>query len=305
MADSKSGGHKRTETKSVADTAWAAAVAKRARFAATTPAGKGLCLQTYDGEIEMWALDTDQQKRKLQTRNAVGVRAVSTGCLVHTTTEGKSRAVLLPHEGAPKTLATHGTVTALGSSDDELFVAAGQQLFVFNLSGEETLRLLASVGITAVARLTTDWLAVGYANGNVELLRSQETSATTASATPNQSLERTPASGVTRIIPGPMGTLIAGYGNGFVGMWSMRDGKLLADGHIHGPIEHLLLEDHGLYAASSLGQHLVWDLSTFYVERCTLLREVWQRVPVVWQEGRAVAATPPANHPCAEPGAQQ
>ena len=169
-----------------------------------------------------------------------------------------------------------------------------EQPTVFNLSGEETLRLLASVGITAVARLTTDWLAVGYANGNVELLRSQETSATTASATPNQSLERTPASGVTRIIPGPMGTLIAGYGNGFVGMWSMRDGKLLADGHIHGPIEHLLLEDHGLYAASSLGQHLVWDLSTFYVERCTLLREVWQRVPVVWQEGRAVAATPPS-----------
>ena len=110
--------------------------------------------------------------------------------------------------------------------------------------------------------------------------------------------DRTASSMVKRIAVGPMDTLIAGFANGFVGIWGVRDGKLLAEGRVHGLIEHLLLENNKVYAASSLGQHLVWDLNVLYADRCTLLRQVWQRVPVVWRDGRAVAAKPPAKHPC-------
>jgi hypothetical protein len=95
-----------------------------------------------------------------------------------------------------------------------------------------------------------------------------------------------------------MDTLITAFANGTVSLYSWRDGKQLATARIHGPIEHLLLENQKLYAASSLGQHLVWDLKALYADRCALLREVWQRVPVVWRDGRPVLEAPPLNHRC-------
>ena len=167
------------------------------------------------------------------------------------------------------------------------------------MTGTPTHRFEASIGIAAIARIDADHLAVGYDNGNIELLTSRTaTPGDVPTTRSGYSFERTPSSPVTRILSGPMNTLIAGFGNGAVGVWSWRDGKRLADGRTHGPIEHLLLENHRLYAASALGQHLMWDLSTLYDERCTLLREVWASVPVVWQDARAITVPPPAKHPC-------
>ena len=41
---------------------------------------------------------------------------------------------------------------------------------------------------------------------------------------------------------------------------------------LHGPVEHLLLEDDTLYAATALERHLAWDMGDFYADRCALLR---------------------------------
>ncbi len=43
------------------------------------------------------------------------------------------------------------------------------------------------------------------------------------------------------------------------------------------------------------GWELVWALSDDY---CDLLRDVWRRVPIVWESPRAVLRPPPEQHPC-------
>ena len=274
---------------------WQAAVKQRARFAAITPGGALLCMQSFDNDIELWALARDIRLQKKRIAHLSALHAVSGGCLARTASKDGGRALLIRPEGEPQTLAVEGEVTAASAGNNELFIAAGAHIVIADARGIPMKRVAASIGITSIARIDATQLAVGYSNGSLELV---PVHTEPSSAQPTYSFEQTPSSPVTRILLGPMDTLIAGYGNGAVGVWSWRDGQRLADGRIHGPVEHVLLEDQKLYAASSLGQHLVWNLSALYAERCALLREVWDRVPVVWRDGRAVAESPPASHAC-------
>jgi len=287
-------------------TKWQAAVEQRARFAEVTPDGKLLCLQTFDKSIELWSLADDARLQQQPVRSMVELRAVAGGCLVRSAGDDGGGASLFSPEGGHKPLSIEGRVSGLGvdpsnvgASDGELYVAAGDDVYVFDTSGAGVGRYGASVGITTIARIDAEQLAVGFTNGNIELVAaSGKTGDPRESPAFDYSFEQTPASPVTRILRGPMDTLIAAFADGTLALYSWRDGKQLATARIHGSIEHLLLEQPKLYAASSLGQHLVWDLSVLYAQRCVLLHEVWKSVPVVWREGRAVREPPPVDHPC-------
>jgi hypothetical protein len=105
-------------------------------------------------------------------------------------------------------------------------------------------------------------------------------------------------SAVERIVEGPMGTLVAGYSSGVVGTWDTETGIRLSHFGVHGPAVHLLVEGTRLYAASELGDHAVADMPELAMDRCTLLRAVWEAVPVVWRDGRAVRSPAPSDHVC-------
>jgi len=138
---------------------------------------------------------------------------------------------------------------------------------------------------------------VGYRDGNLDVLSFGSDS---GGSEPRQlTFERVPSSEVLRIAYGPKKTVIAGYANGLVAIWDGTDGTLLRRSQLHGPVVHLRLVDERLYAATELGQHLVWNLSALYSDYCELLRQVWQQVPVVWRGGRAELASPPSKHICA------
>jgi hypothetical protein len=107
-----------------------------------------------------------------------------------------------------------------------------------------------------------------------------------------------PSSPVTRLIAGPRGTVVAGHADGSVGLLDLENGGVLRRARLHGPIAHLLVENDVLYAASSLGPSLAWELSAFGAAWCPLLENVWRQVPVVWQDGRVVPAGRPPSHPC-------
>jgi hypothetical protein len=151
-----------------------------------------------------------------------------------------------------------------------------------------------------LTRVDARHIAVGYGNGGIELVRAKAPAKSKAS--PALSFHKTSSSPVVRMMVGPMSTLIVGFANGVVGTWSLRDGRLLAERKLHGPIEHMLLEDQTLYVASALGQHLRWDFSTLYADRCAVLRELWRRVPIIWRDGRAVVTEPPSKHECRQTG---
>jgi hypothetical protein len=83
-----------------------------------------------------------------------------------------------------------------------------------------------------------------------------------------------------------------------VGVWDLKTRRLLDQVRLHGFVSHLLIEDNKLYAATNNGDHVVFDLRALVVDRCTLLREVWREVPMVWKDGKPVTEKPPENHPC-------
>ncbi|RLB57822.1 MAG: hypothetical protein DRI90_17520, partial [Deltaproteobacteria bacterium] len=181
----------------------------------------------------------------------------------------------------------------------QILVVTDHEVHAFTPTGEPLAHHRVGIGARVVAlapvrdQPKARWLVVGYRDGNLDLVP------TSASLTkPSYSFEQVPASPPMAILLGPMHTLIVGYANGLLGMWSQLDGSRLAHARLHGPVVHLRIVGDKLYAATALGRSLVWDLSVFYAERCTLLREVWQDVPVVWDHGQPVVASPPPGHRC-------
>jgi hypothetical protein len=97
-----------------------------------------------------------------------------------------------------------------------------------------------------------------------------------------------------------MGTLVAGYASGNVGVWHVGSGARLAAARLHGAVVHLAQRAGKLHAATELGDYTTLDLSVLDVPYCELLRRVWSVVPVVWEGGKPVRRPPPSAHACVE-----
>ncbi len=227
-------------------------------------------------------------------------------------TKGSPRAMAL---GVPADSAQGDPKGSKSSAAWGLVVAAGDEVFLFDEKGAPLGRHSVGVGVSALALISEPlgaetegpaapqpgpesaarWLALGFHDGNVELKPMKGSTPIRAAA-----FERVPSSAPVRIVTGPNGTLVVGYANGFVGLWNTNDGTQLAKASLHGPVEHVLLAKNKLYAASTLGQYLVWDMSAFHRDYCSLLREVWRQVPVAWREGRPVLQKPDPAHRCAK-----
>jgi hypothetical protein len=104
---------------------------------------------------------------------------------------------------------------------------------------------------------------------------------------------------VVTLTAGPPGTVVAGFGNGIFGLWSLTTGSALVHRRLHGPVRWLLPRLGRLHAATTLGQHATLDLQVFTRPRCALLREIWKQVAVTWQAGHPTRRPPPPGHPCA------
>ncbi|MBI4705151.1 MAG: protein kinase [Deltaproteobacteria bacterium] len=257
--------------------------------------GGHVCVRTHDDRAQIWAIEPDKLVREKLLPQLDQVLALPDGCAAR----AKDGVWLLGTSGKEIQLAFEGKPTAIGWGDGELLVAAGTEVLAFELSGRLLRRYAAGVGVSALAGgrgavAGGGWLAIGFRDGNIEIVP-----AAAAKPQPAVSLAEVPWSPPLRILPGPGDTLIVGFANGLVGIWDRTSGSRLAYARLHGPVVHLLIEGQKLYAASDLGRHLVWDLDVFYQDYCELLREIWNRVPVVWEGGRAVVQRPGAEHRCA------
>jgi len=275
-------------------TAWQLAVEKRAARAAIG-GGRTLCLSAHDGRLEVWDMEGDERLTERAIPGLQQVAALPDACVarVDGTEGGDDRVLLYPRDGSEVVLSTTGAVTAVSVDGEQLLVAAGSEIITFDATGAPGRRLAAPAGVTAISHAAEEWLVLGFGNGNLELLPTGS-----ASTAPRHSFEQVPSSAVQRILRGPEQTLIVGFASGMVGIWDLEDGSRLLKADLHGKVTGMLLEDHQLFAATELGQFLVWDLEDFYSEPCELVRDVWANVPVVWENGRAVVREPPADHEC-------
>jgi hypothetical protein len=237
--------------------------------------------------VQLWDLDADEKRVDESVVELAQVLAVAGGCVAR----GSEGVQLFPAVGEPRVLAS-GPTEAVGVGEDTLLIARDERVSIVDLAGDPIGRRSVGVGVTAVGR-SAGFVVVGYRDGTIEAQALAEDG-----AAPTDYFEPAASGPVLRIVPGPMDTVIAGYANGTVAMWNIVDGVRLGQARLHGPIVHLALEGHRLYAASALGRSLVWDLDVFARDYCDVLRDVWREVPATWHNGRAVPQPPPASHPC-------
>ncbi len=219
--------------------------------------------------------------------DAARLEAAPAGCLV---LRGDGRVGLYDRLGGLRAL--HDSATAIAVDGDDLLVAGGREVRRLGADGTIAARYPADVGVRALAPAGA-WLAVGYAEGTLELVPTGADGAESGIR-----FEDVPSGPVERILPGPMDTIVAGYADGQLGIWSLRSGSRLAHHRLHGPVTDLQLRDHVLTAGTELGDRETLDLDVLYRDHCDVLREVWDEVPVVWESGRVVRRAPPGDHAC-------
>jgi WD40 repeat protein len=265
---------------------WRQALERHGRMADLDPDAGVLCLVTDEEKVQLWSRTGDRPITERPVARVERVVATASGCV----TLASGQAALLARDGTSRPLAS--AVQALARDGRGLLVATDKAIERLDPNGQRLEQRPAGLGITAVAR-TGAFLVIGYRDGNLEV-QPLDRSVRHRPVT----FEDVPPSPVTRLIPGPMDTLVVGFASGMVGLWNLRDGTRLHHGQIHGPVTHLVLAGSRLVAASELGQHLVWDLDVFQVDHCALLRQVWAQVPVAWEEGLPVIRAAPSGHRC-------
>ena len=268
---------------------WRTALERRAAEAAVS--GDLLCLRTNQGGVELWSMKGDRLLHQHATR-VEQVVAVTNGCVARSA----SGAALFRLDGSKLELPLDAPPVAMASVAGKtpmILVAVGDALHAFDAEGYAVTTLQIGSGVSAVGKVG-ERFAVGYHDGNMTLFASD------ARTPPTSRFEQTPSSAVVSIVEGPKSTLIAGYASGTVGIWFATNGAALMHRRLHGPVRHLLLNNDMLYAATELGQHLVWDLRVFSRRYCDLLQSIWNTVAVTWRDGRAHHAPIPDGHPCRE-----
>ncbi len=266
----------------VARGGWRQAVIDRARAAAVSPDGGGLCLLTPGGELELWDAVGDRIRRSESAEGLAQVLATDVGCVV----AGGTGAVLHPFDGPARVLADGPAVVA--TDPDGLWLLTPTAIEHRGPEGAVLATHPPAPG--AVAALSVgDRLLLGFGDGTLEFAGDRGDEGVFAD---------TPASPVVALAAGPEGTVAAGYANGVMGLWEVEGGARLESVRLHGPVVHLRYGDSTLRAASELGDHVVLDLAALEQEYCALMRSVWERVPVSWAANGAEKAGIPAGHPC-------
>ena len=247
------------------------------------------CLWTWDDELQLWDKKTDRLLKSWKAPDIKCISAAKEGCLC---LRDSGRAELFTRSGTIHALA-ESEASAIAFQENQILIAVKDSILSFSQIGEP-LGQLARVdpGASALLLRGPD-LIVGYRDGNLDLL--DRSSGKRKEGLPLADLSARP---VTALHPGPMNTLIVGFGDGLVGIWDPKSGQRLDYARLHGPIVKLWLTGDQFFAASELGDHLLWDMRVFGADYCELLEEIWSQVPVEWEGGHAVLRAPPADHLC-------
>ena len=265
-------------------------VPRDVRLAARTADGAALCLQTWGGRLQRWDLTRGSLLAEADVPRLAGVLALPGGCALRDT---DGTASWFSPDGAVREV--RRDASAVGAGDGELLLAAGGAVRAYR---EEDLRptwiVPLAEDVTAVAQ-GSGCLVVGLQDGRLLAFPPPP------DPSPPLTLEDSPSSPATALLPVGGDLLLAGFGDGTVGLWSLRDGVLLVDEPLYGPVVHLGSHGARLLAATELGDQLVWDLSVLAEPYCDLMRAVWAEVPVVWRQQGLRQEGPPQGHVCAKP----
>jgi WD40 repeat protein len=264
-----------------------ALLAGEAWLATQSPSGAGLCLQTWDGLVQRWDLASGELLVERSEPRAAQLLALEHGCALR---QPGGEVVWLGADGQRSVV--RSGASAIGHGDGELLVAAGGAVRAFALPGlEPTWLLPLEDGVVALAQRGQS-LFLGLDGGGLMLLPR------TSSRPVARELEDVPPFEVTALLPVSDDLLLAGFGDGAVGLWSAERGSVLVDAHLYGPVVHLAARGSTVMAATEMGDHLAWELGMLDLPYCTLLERIWEEVPMVWRQQGLRLEGPPPGHSC-------
>ena len=271
-------------------TRWAAELSAGGRLASQSDDGKRICIAGTNGSLALWNLEKDRRLFNVTLGKVKQLETTSAGCLVLSGGEAQ----LVDGAGQVKILARGAGAVSWESG--QVLVAGDTQVHLYDLAGKKLRSWTTGPGVTALTRVDGR-LALGFRDGNIQLM----SGATRGDRRKTLTFEDVPASEVVRMLPGPKGTLVAGFANGQLGIWSLDNGARLRHSRLHGAVRHIALAGGKLLAATELGDHMALDLSTFRLAYCELLRQVWKEVPVLWENGLPVKRAAGKGHACFKP----
>ena len=259
------------------------------RGARARAAGQRLCLITRDGGLEVWDTAADRLLSQIPaselgtTRRRRAVHATRTACFV-ATEDG-----LAWYEGTgSKPAGTASGAVGLWPAGDSVLTSRDGLLLELSSGGKQDRVKVADV---SVATKVASGLLLGHNDGRLTLQRPN-------GAKVSMDVSTAPASPITALTAAPRHTVLAGFADGFFGLWSLETGALLESGRLHGPVTQLEMDGDLAHIVSELGQYEVRDYSTLTADWCALLREVWDETPVVLVDGTPTRRAVPTGHPC-------
>jgi WD40 repeat protein/serine/threonine protein kinase len=267
--------------------AWQDAAERDAIRGRVSPDGKLLCLAMADGSVEGWLLEDDTRVFKHPCGARTEIFAVDGACVA-------GRQVRL--DGQEVTLhAVTGTAVDIGKDCRSLSVlgnsivtSTATEVIEYDVTGVERARRHTEGVVACASRMGQGWL-IGSGDGTLEVVAEHGETAT---------LQMADVLGLEWVRPGPANTVIGAFMQGQVGIWHVPTRELLYQIKLNGRPIHVLEQGGKLYVASDLGDSRMIDLRALVTDRCELLREVWQRVPVAWEAGRPRVTAPPSDHVC-------
>ncbi|HOX42969.1 MAG TPA: serine/threonine-protein kinase [Myxococcota bacterium] len=283
------------------DAAWRDALeqASLARFSAD---GRTLCVSLWPDRLQVWDRDGEAPLREERLPRALDLVALPGGCaslgVEVATAEPRLDAAVkrgqltwVPRAGPARIL--HPDASALGAAGRLLLAATPGRVWLHDtLAG--TARSVEASGDVSAVDLDGDDLLLGSLDGVLTRLD-------LAGGADKLVYQATPPCPVLRVATGAPGVVLAGYSDGTVGLWDRTSGFRLDAREMNGPVNHLWVEGARAYLATERGDTLAWDLGVLERPYCDLLREVWSRVPVIWEGGEAREQRPDPGHPCGGP----
>ncbi len=265
--------------------------------------GDQICVRSGGNTIAQWKLGAERASAVARLDGPGAVLATPSGCLA----TGSKQALLLGVEGGKKELSFRGSPLSINHIGHRSLLATDREVVIFDSSGTAQQRFTVGAGVSAVGAVSAKAAAansatnsssiaimLGYGDGSIELR-------STDGALLPVTFRDVPSRPVVRLLPGRGRTVVAGFGNGIVGLWDLSDGTRLWHQRLYGAAVHLTVRGGVLFAATDLADHLSWDLGSLSADYCTLLRSVWRRAPVVWRLGQIERRQPPNTHYCRRP----
>jgi len=265
------------------DQQWRAAVDAQSRL--LDQHGTQLCIGS--DSLELWSTQTDQRLAKIESR-VVALAAGAPGCLV---VDEKHRVVLYRWDGTAVSIEQTSPRGVVAWNGEEAIVVNDDEIVVLDATGRQLRRRAIMPGVTAVIAVThAGGHAIVAATDDGQMIHYEDGAVRTFRGAHKGRAEH--------LILGPHGTVITGTDRGEIVTWDVRDGTIISERRIHGRINQLFIDQHKLHVATQAGAYHAWDMSSFYVDRCTLLRQVWSEVPTVWRDERNTLQAPPRDHEC-------